>query len=166
MVDASFQLLIATFPTILFFISLIPRLIVHLPQRKGTVREIVRSVDKNFAFNLVIDSFALAIINGLILMFQFSEISWGFVFMFVCMALCVFGFSSLYVESVQGAVFVLFVLGVLFLTEFVFFLQSILYLLWVIPAVIFGVFFALVIVIGLRNKTRHAPPNSSKPQSP
>jgi len=176
MTDSDFQLLLAIFPTVLFFISLIPRVIVHYPQRKSSVRETINSIDINFIFNLIIDSFALSVANGLILMFQFKELTAGFVFMFVCMALCIFGFSSLHVKSVQGATFILFILGILFITETVFFLQPTLSLLWQIPISFLVIFMLLIVILIMQKimqnikkiiqKTRHAPLDDAKPLSP
>ena len=164
MADATFQLMLSVFPTVLFFISLIPRSIVHYPQRQSSVRDTMKGIDSNFLFNLTVDSFALSVINGLILMFQYGQTSIGFTFMFISIALCVFGFSALYVHSNTGSAFIIFVLAVLFMTEFVFFVPA-LYLLWVLPTAVL----ALIVVVALvasrfaaKSKPRGPHPTRSK----
>jgi len=121
MTEFSAQLL-AVFPTVLFFMSLFARSIPHYGERRRQgIREVIKNLDRSFVFNLLIDSFTLAVINGLILMFQFGVTGRGFVFMFAGLVFFVFGFSFLEGGSLMGAVLVLFMLGSLFATQMVYF---------------------------------------------
>lgn len=114
--------LLVVFPTVLYFLSLCARSIPHYGERKRQgIREAIRNLDRTFVFNLLIDSFTLAVINGLILMFQFGVTGFGFLLMFAGLALCVFGFSFLQAGSLMGAAFALFVLGSFFATQVIYF---------------------------------------------
>ena len=135
MADFATQLLVV-FPTVLFFISLCARSIPHYGERKKQgFRDAIKNMDRTFVFNLLIDSFTLAVINGLIVMFQFRDTGLGFVLMFVGLVLCVFGFSFLQGGSLMGAAFALFVLGSLFATEMIYF--------WFFGQSVVVIFFAL-----------------------
>jgi len=121
MVNFATQLLVV-FPTVLFFLSLCARSIPHYSERKRQgIREAIRNLDRTFVFNLLIDSFTLAVINGLILMFQFGVADAGFLLMFAGLTLCIFGFAFLQSGSLMGAAFCLFVLGSFFATEMIYF---------------------------------------------
>jgi len=54
-------------------------------------------------------------------MFQFGLVSSGFAVMFGGLTLCVFGFSFIRAHSLFGSAFALFVLGLVFLTEMLYF---------------------------------------------
>lgn len=121
MVNFATQLLVV-FPTVLFFLSLCARSIPHYGERKRQgIREAIRNLDRTFVFDLLIDSFTLAVINGLILMFQFGVTDVGFLLMFAGLTLCIFGFAFLQAGSLMGAVFSLFVLGSFFATQMIYF---------------------------------------------
>ena len=163
--------LVSIFPTILFFISLIARAIPHSAQRRQVlvqsgVREAIRGLDETFVFNAIIDSFTLSVANGLILMFVFDAVETGFVFMFFCIALCVFSFSALHAKSLMGMSFLLFFLGLIFVIELAYFLAfglsfnvfglilTDLEVAISLPAAIIGIFLVLMYLVGRRQRSK------------
>jgi hypothetical protein len=84
------------------------------------IRDTIRSLDRTFVFNLLIDSFALTLANALILMIQFELVTQGFLLMLLGLTLWVFEFSFFHGESLFGAAFALFMLGSLDATEAVY----------------------------------------------
>ncbi len=109
------------------------------------VKEVNKKRDKHYLFGLFIDSFALSLANGVIIMFQSDNLITGFLVLFVGVITCVIGFASIYAGSSGGASFVAYILlfGV-FLSELIFLLTS--NPAWLIRA---PEYFAIITVIGV-----------------
>lgn len=109
------------------------------------VKESNKRRDKHYLFGIFIDSFALSLANGVIIMFQSDNLITGFLVLFVGVITCVIGFATIYAGSSGGASFVAYILlfGVL-LSELIFLLTS--NPMWLIRA---PEFFAFITVIGV-----------------
>ncbi len=109
------------------------------------VKESNKRRDKHYLFGLFIDSFALSLANGVIIMFQSDNLITGFLVLFVGVITCVIGFATIYAGSSGGASFVAYILlfGV-FLSELIFLLTS--NPMWLIRA---PEYFAFITVIGV-----------------
>ncbi len=81
--------------------------------------------NSHFLYGLIIDSLALSIANGVIIMFEAQNLFYGFILLFVGVVLCSLGFTALYVERRGLATFIaLIITGILFLSELLYLLTS------------------------------------------
>ena len=202
---APFQTLIYVFPTLLFFISLISRLILTFSKKNEVKHEVIaaaenavtdflknltnepntnlndlikqallnvtnntQTVDKknvfrdnvlfnherkkrnsHFLYSLFIDSLALSIANGVIIMFEAQNLFYGFVLLFIGVTFCLFGFTALYVDNLKLATFVeIVVIIVVFISEFIYFITSNISWLYIILE-LFSIAIIAIIVIGV-----------------
>ncbi len=211
---APFQTLVYIFPTLLFFISTMSRIILTFSTKKNLMQEvfeytqdfftdimknatgeqnidlnslftqvIVQASNKtqpqqsknffqenvlidqekkrrnsNFLYGLFIDSLALSVANGVIIMFEAQSLFYGFILLFLGIVFCSFGFTALYVERLGFATFVvLIIIFVLFLSELFFLLSSNIAWLYEIPEY-FSICLVIVVSIALyvdhRNKKK------------
>lgn len=212
---APFQTLIYVFPTLLFFISTMSRMILTFSTKSNIMQEVFgyteglltdalktatnkESVDLNaiitqtiakatnkaqaqksknlfqdnvlvnqerkrrnshFLYGLFIDSLALSVANGIIIMFEAQSLFYGFILLFLGVVLCSFGFTALYVDRLAFATFfVLVVVFVLFLSELFYLLTSSPAWLYKIPeyfAIGAAIIIAIAIFVDRRNKKKN-----------
>lgn len=220
-----FQTLIYIFPTLLFFISLIARLILTFTTKNDIMKELFKytqetttSVLKNitneanldvskilqevvakaitlkqmpplnpdtsndnilinqerkkrnshFLYGLIIDSLALSIANGVIIMFEAQNLFYGFILLFVGVVLCSLGFTALYADRQGLATFIaLLITGVLFLSELLYLLTSDVSWFYKIPEYFFIVTLILIVIVAFHEfrKKRKQKRNSPNTQS-
>jgi hypothetical protein len=219
---APFQTLIYVFPTLLFFISLISRLILTFSKKNEVIHEVIefaenaftdllknltnepntnvndlinkamlnaknntQTLDKNnvfrydilieqerkkrnshFLFSLFIDSLALSIANGVIIMFEAQNLFYGFVLLFIGVTFCLFGFTAVYVDSLGLATFVeTLLIIIVFISEFVYLITSNiawLYIIFEIFVIAIIVILVIVAVIAERQKKKLKPTTTQK----
>lgn len=113
--------------------------------------------NSEFLYGLFIDSLALSVANGVIIMFSALNLLNGFILMFLGIVISSFGFTLLYSEHIQGAAFLGFVaIFGLFLTEFFYLLTTDSYWLIKIPeyVALVSLVFVVIIVTWQRQKTK------------
>lgn len=115
--------------------------------------------NSHFLYGLFIDSLALSVANGVIMMFEAQSLFYGFILLFLGVVLCLFGFTALYVDRLAFATFfVLVVVFVLFLSELFYLLTSSPTWLYKIPeyfAVGATIIITIAIVVDRRNKKKN-----------
>ena len=208
---APFQTLIYVFPTLLFFISLIARLILTFSTKNEIMKDLFKYAqdsttaamknftnladldinkivqemvsnaftptqsttsnqnlfnnnvlinqeknkrNSNFLYGLIIDSLALSIANGVIIMFETQNLFYGFVLLFVGIVLCLFGFTALYADRLGLATFIVSIITmVLFIAEFLYLVTSDTSWFYKIP-VYFSIGFVILLIIVSINELR------------
>lgn len=202
---APFQTLIYVFPTLLFFISTMSRIILTFSTKSNIVQEVFgyteslltdalkgatnkESIDINavltqiiakatdkaqsqktrnlfrdnvlinqerkrrnsqFLYGLFIDSLALSVANGVIIMFEAQNLFLGFILLFIGVVLCSFGFTALYVDRLAVATtLVLIIVFVIFLIELFYLLTFNTAWLYIIPEY-FGISSIIIIAISI-----------------
>ena len=122
--------------------------------------------NSHFLYGLFIDSLALSVANGVIIMFEAQSLFYGFILLFLGVVLCSFGFTALYVDRLAFATFfVLVVVFVLFLSELFYLLTSSPTWLYKIPeyfAVGATIIITIAIVVDRRNKKKNKLKGASK----
>ena len=122
--------------------------------------------NSHFLYGLFIDSLALSVANGVIIMFEAQSLFYGFILLFLGVFLCSFGFTALYVDRLAFATFfVLVVVFVLFLSELFYLLTSSPTWLYKIPeyfAVGATIIITIAIVVDRRNKKKNKLKGASK----
>ncbi|SJK84439.1 multipass membrane protein [Cuniculiplasma divulgatum] len=203
---APFQILIYVFPTILFFISLMSRLILTFSSKNDIMKEAFgyaeniltetlngftnkSNIDLNdlikqtmakavnnaqiknkknvfqnnvltnqerkkrnsqFLYSLFIDSFALSIANGVIIMFEAQNLFYGFILLFIGVVLCLFGITALYADRPGFATFIVLIITVaVFLSELVYLLTSNINWFYMIPEYFTIATVVLVAIVGI-----------------
>lgn len=115
--------------------------------------------NSHFLYGLFIDSLALSVANGVIIMFEAQSLFYGFILLFLGVVLCSFGFTALYVDRLAFATFfVLVVVFVLFLSELFYLLTSNPAWLYKIPeyfAIGATIIIAIAIFLDRRNKKKN-----------
>ena len=122
--------------------------------------------NSHFLYGLFIDSLALSVANGVIIMFEAQSLFYGFILLFLGVVLCSFGFTALYVDRLAFATFfVLVVVFALFLSELFYLLTSSPTWLYKIPeyfAVGATIIITIAIVVDRRNKKKNKLKGASK----
>lgn len=202
---APFQILIYVFPTLLFFISLVSRLILTFSGKNDIMQEVFgyaqnvlsktlsditnkSSIDVNylikqamanatsnaqtlnkenvfqnnvlinqekkkrnshFLYSLFIDSLALSIANGVIIMFEAQNLFYGFILLFIGVVLCSFGFTALYADRLGVATFIVLIITIaVFLSELIYLLTSNISWFYTIPEYFIIGTVSLVAIVG------------------
>ncbi len=126
--------------------------------------------NSHFLYGLFIDSLALSVANGVIIMFEAQSLFYGFILLFLGVVLCSFGFTALYVDRLAFATFfVLVVVFVLFLSELFYLITSSPAWLYRIPEY-FAIGTAIIVLIAVlverrnkkKNKLEDAPTDNGK----
>ena len=223
---APFQTLVYIFPTLLFFISTMSRIILTFSTKSNIMQEVFAYTDElltdalktgtnegnidlsaiinqtitratsqaqaqksrnlfqnnvlvdqekkrrnsHFLYGLFIDSLALSVANGVIIMFEAQSLLYGFILLFLGVVLCSFGFTALYVDRLAFATFfVLVVVFELFLSELFYLLTSSPAWLYKIPEYfVIGALIIIAIAIFVerrnkkKNKLKEAPTGNGK----
>lgn len=101
--------------------------------------------NSHFLFGFFIDSFALSIANGVIIMFQSLDLFNGFILLFAGITMSVFGFAFIFTSRLSGATFLAFmIIFILFIPEMFFFVTSSFY--W-FRVIIITITVALLIIV-------------------
>jgi len=218
---APFQILIYVFPTLLFFISLMSRLILTFSNKNDIMQELFSytqnllnktlndvthktSIDVNdiikqamanatsnpqtlnkrnvfqnnvlinqerkkrnshFLYSLFIDSLALSIANGVIIMFEAQNLLYGFLLLFIGVILCSFGFTALYVDRlVLATLFVVIITMAVFLSELIYLLTSNINWFYIIPEYFVIATVVLVAIVGIFEYRKKRKPKQTNTQ--
>ena len=76
--------------------------------------------NSHFLYSLFIDSLALSMANGVIIMFDAQNLFYGFVLLFIGVVLCSFGFAALYVDRQHLTVLLVSIILTVFIMEAVY----------------------------------------------
>jgi hypothetical protein len=103
--------------------------------------------NSHFLFGFYIDSFALSIVNGVIIMFQTLNLFYGFILLFLGMVMGLFGFALIFTNRLSVATFLSTVIVfILFIPELLFLSTSSLSWFEVVPLAYFLIMLAIVII--------------------
>lgn len=81
--------------------------------------------NSHFLYSLFIDSLALSIANGVIIMFEAQNLFLGFILLFIGVVLCSFGFTALYADRLGIATLIVLIITVaVFISELLYLITS------------------------------------------
>ena len=102
--------------------------------------------NSHFLYSLFIDSLALSIANGVIIMFEAQNLLYGFILLFIGVVLCSFGFTALYADRLGIATFIEFIIAVaVFISELLYLITSNTIWFYIIPIL----FLIAILIIAL-----------------
>ena len=103
--------------------------------------------NSHFLFGFYIDSFALSIVNGVIIMFQTLNLFYGFILLFLGMVMGLFGFALIFTNRLSVATFLSTVIVfILFIPELLFLSTSSLSWFEIVPLAYFLIMLVIVII--------------------
>jgi hypothetical protein len=106
--------------------------------------------NSHFLYSLFIDSFALSIANGVIIMFEAQNLFYGFILLFIGVVLCLFGITALYADRPGLATFIVLIITVaVFLSELIYLLTSNINWFYMIPEYFTIAMVVLVAIVGI-----------------
>ena len=103
--------------------------------------------NSHFLFGFYIDSFALSIVNGVIIMFQTLNLFYGFILLFLGMVMGLFGFALIFTNRLSMATFLsTIIVFILFIPELLFLSTSSLSWFEIVPLAYIIIMFVVVII--------------------
>ncbi len=106
--------------------------------------------NSHFLYSLFIDSLALSIANGVIIMFEAQNLFYGFILLFVGVVLCSFGFTALYADRLGIATFiVLIIIVTVFISELLYLITSNINWFYIILALLIIIIVITVLITGI-----------------